>query len=285
MIGKRLKVNDYKLTYGKETTYVYFYGAFKNKRNGNKYAIYSYGNKSNLCYGSYFSREKEAVIMTSKENPKELIKELVNKILNQEEINDFEFISLSEIETIQIIDEHTLNENIDLNKLNKLTIPKLKIEKKEEPTKKRKPISIGTISFVLFILVVIAFFFVNPEVIIGKDINYSCEKKYYHKTLPASVTEEILLTFNGKGKIRNIDITKDHVFNDTNYYEEFKEKGYFYQYMEEGDSYKLIDDKYTYRLFSNIKINEEYLLPTEENELISYYATNNYTCKRVVKDE
>ena len=68
MIGKKLRVNDYKLTYGQETLYINMYGAFKNKKSGNKYAIYSYENKNKLNYGSFFQRGKEAVIMTSKEN-------------------------------------------------------------------------------------------------------------------------------------------------------------------------------------------------------------------------
>ena len=39
MIGKRIKVNDYKFVYGQETIYVNVFAAFKNKKNGNKYII------------------------------------------------------------------------------------------------------------------------------------------------------------------------------------------------------------------------------------------------------
>ena len=50
MIGKKIKVNDYKFTYGQETVVVNLYGAFKNIKNGNKYAIYSYDNNNDKLY-------------------------------------------------------------------------------------------------------------------------------------------------------------------------------------------------------------------------------------------
>jgi len=284
MIGKKLRVNDYKLTYGQETLYINMYGAFKYNKNGNKYAIYSYENKNKLNYGSFFQRGKETVIMTSKEDPKDIIKDFVTSILNNEENEKFEIIPLNEIETVQIIDEHTNNIEVDLIKLNELTMPKPVVEI-EDPTKNKKPISIAALFFTIFILVVIAFFFVNPEVIIGKDRNYSCTKNYTHQKLPASVSEEILLTFNGKGNVTNIDVTADYKFTDIAYYGEFKDKSYFYQYMEEGDSYKLIDEEYTYRVFSNIEPTDDNFLPSKESELISYYEQNNYTCKVVEIDE
>ena len=53
MIGKVLKVNDYKFEYGKETTYINAFGGFKYKKNGNKYIVYSYDNNK-LFYGSLF---------------------------------------------------------------------------------------------------------------------------------------------------------------------------------------------------------------------------------------
>ncbi len=287
MIGKKVRVNDYKFTYGEEIVYLDLYGVFKNKT-GNKYAIYSYSNKSNkLFYGTYFQRNNEAVIMTSKENPKELIKEFTLSLLDDNYKDKFEIISLEKIEIAEIIDEYQADFNVDLNKLNDLTIPKPVVnKKKEEPKKEKKPISLAVLFFIIFIIVVIAFFFVNPEVIIGKDKVYSCTKNYLHKKLPASVSEEITLIFSGKSQITNIDLTADYKFNNTNYYKEFRDKGYFYQYMEENDTYKFVDEKYTYRLFSKIDVeSEEYFMPTEEQELIHNYQEKGYTCKRVEPNE
>lgn len=284
MTGKKIKVNDYKFTYGQETVYLNVYGAFKNQKSGNKYTVYSYDNSGKIFYGSFFQRNKEAIIMTSKENPKEIIKEFIDILLGEKENKKFELISLDGIETVQIIDEYEIDFEVNINKLYDLTIPKPVIEKPVVPQKK-KHLSIASIFFTLFILVVIAFFFINPEVILGKNKEYSCTKTYFHDKLPASVNEEISLTFNGKGEIINIDVIADYVFNDTEYYKEFRDKSYFYQYIEEGNTYKFIDNAYTYRLFSQINVAEDFFLPIEESELVSYYRENNYNCKAVETDE
>lgn len=281
MQGKRLRVNEYKLTYGQETIYINMYGAFKNNKNGNKYAIYSYENKNKLHYGTFFKRGKEAVIMSSKEDISEMIKEFTKSLLNSSENEKYEILSLNEIETVQIIDEHKSDVAIDLNKLKDLTIPKIVVKEEKEENKNKKPISISGIFFTLFIIVVIAFFFVNPEIIIGKNKNYSCIKNYSHKNLPASVTEKIELTFSGKGNVINIDKITDYEFTNTERYQSFKERSEFYQYMDEGDTYKLIDAESKYRVFSSIKIEDNELIPKTEDELISYYGEKEYTCKVV----
>lgn len=282
MIGKKIKVNDYKFTYGEETVFLYVYSAFKDKR-GNKYTIYSYENKPNkLYYGSFFERNIEAVVMTSKENPKNIIKDFIDLLIKDELNNKFEILSLDKIETMEIIDEYEADFTADLNKLYDITIPKPVVKEEKKEQKQTKNISIAMTFFILFLIVVIAFFFFNPEVIIGKDKLYSCTKSYLHNKLPASITEEIALTFSGKSNILNIDLIKDYKFNNTDYYTEFRDKGYFYQYMEENDTYKFIDEKYTYRLFSKKDIeDEESFLPTKEEELMSYYQSKGYTCKRV----
>lgn len=286
MIGKKLKVNDYKFTYGQETVVVNLYGVFKNIKNGNKYAIYSYdNNNSKLCYGTFYKRNNEAVIMTSKENPKDVVKEFVDFILKNDKNDQFEVITLKEINSIQIIDEYTADFDVDIAKLYDLTIPKPIIKEIPKETKKKKPISIAAIFFTLFIIVVIAFFFFNPEVIIGKDRHYSCVKNYYHSSIPSSVSEQINLTFNGKENIKSIDIINDYKFNDTNYYEEFRDKGYFYQYIKDVDAHKFIDESNTYRVFSKIDITGDFFLPTSEKELIEYYENNKYICKVVEVDE
>lgn len=285
MNGKKIKLNDYKFTYGQETINLNIYSAFKDTKTSNKYVIYSYENNNNkLFYGTYFERNNEAVIMTSKDSPKEIVEDFITSLLENKENKRFETISLENIESVEVIDEYSADFEVDLNKLYDLTMPKPVIQTKEEP-KKKKPISIAAVFFFLFILVVIAFFFVNPEVIMGKNKEYKCTKTYFHESLPASVNEEISLVFNGRGKIISIDIISDYVFSDTVYYQEFKDKSYFYKYIEEGDTYKFEDSTYTYRLFSKVNTTEDFFLPTDEDGLTSYYEGNNYTCKVVETNE
>lgn len=278
MIGKQIKLNDYKFTYGRETIYLNVYGAFKNKKNGNKYVIYSYDN-SRLYFGSLFIRNKEIIVMIPKEDESEIVKKFTYSILDNKLSDDFEVISLDDIDSIQIIDETLCDFNVDMSKLYDITIPKPKVEKEE--IKPNKKISIASIFFVLFFVVVILFFFVNPEVIFGKNKEYSCTKSYLHDELPASVNEEVVLVFNGKDNINSIDVKTDYVFSDAQYYKDFKDKSYFYNYFKEGDTYKFEDTTYTYRLFSKIDTNEDYFMPSKLDDLVSYYRNNGYECKLV----
>lgn len=278
MIGKQIRLNDYKFTYGKETIYLNVYGAFKNKKNGNKYVIYSYDN-SRLYFGSLFIRNKEIIVMIPKEDESEIVKKFTYSILDNKLSDDFEVISLDDIDSIQIIDETLCDFNVDMSKLYDITIPKPKVEKEE--IKPNKKISIASIFFVLLFVVIILFFFVNPEVIFGKNKEYSCTKSYLHDELPASVNEEVVLVFNGKDNINSIDVKTDYVFSDAQYYKDFKDKSYFYDYFKEGDTYKFEDTTYTYRLFSKIDTNEDYFMPSKLDDLVSYYRNNGYECKVV----
>ena len=278
MIGKQIRLNDYKFTYGRETIYLNVYGAFKNKKNGNKYVIYSYDN-SRLYFGSLFIRNKEIIVMIPKEDESEIVKKFTYSILDNKLSDDFEVISLDDIDSIQIIDETLCDFNVDMSKLYDITIPKPKVEKEE--IKPNKKISIASIFFVLLFVVIILFFFVNPEVIFGKNKEYSCTKSYLHDELPASVNEEVVLVFNGKDNINSIDVKTDYVFSDAQYYKDFKDKSYFYNYFKEGDTYKFEDTTYTYRLFSKIDTNEDYFMPSKLDDLVSYYKNNGYECKVV----
>mgnify|MGYP003516494339 CR=1 FL=1 len=278
MIGKQIRLNDYKFTYGRETIYLNVYGAFKNKKNGNTYVIYSYDN-SKLYFGSLFIRNKEIIVMIPKEDESEIVKKFTYSILDNKLSDDFEVISLDDIDSIQIIDETLCDFNVDMSKLYDITIPKPKVEKEE--IKPHKKISIASIFCVLLFVVIILFFFVNPEVIFGKNKEYSCTKSYLHDELPASVNEEVVLVFNGKDNINSIDVKTDYVFSDAQYYKDFKDKSYFYDYFKEGDTYKFEDTTYTYRLFSKIDTNEDYFMPSKLDDLVSYYRNNGYECKVV----
>ena len=169
--------------------------------------------------------------------------------------------------------------NSDIKKLNDITIPKPKVVEKEIVPKKK--VNFTIVFLLVFILVVAMFFFFNPEVINGKNVYYTCSKSYDHEKLPASVIENVELEFNGHGTIIDIKVKSDYIFNDVNYYKEFRDKSYFYQYFSDGDTYKFDDNTYTYKLFSSINTKEDFFLPTDKDGLIKHYQDDNYTCKVV----
>lgn len=282
MIGKKIKINDYKFTYGKDVMFVNVYGAFKYNKNGNRYVIYSYiddikkGNK--LYYGSLFVRNNELVVMLSKGIKEDVIHDFIDDFMHDKNMDDYDIVSLDKIDSIQIIDDASAYFDVDMATLYDKSMPK-EVDVSKGEVKEKKSISFGYIFLVLFLIVLALFFFVNPEVLRGKNIKYICNKKYDHEVLPARIDEKVELVFNAKGNIASIDITYDYVFNDTDYYKKYRDNGYFYQYMNKGDTYKFIDDTYTYRVFSKIDTSTDYFMPTKLDELISYYKDNNYNCK------
>ena len=280
MIGKRIKISDYKFTYGEDTVYINVFGVFKNTKNGNKYIVYSYDNKK-LFYGSFFVRDSIGTIMISKDTDIEIIKSFINSILSGSKSNGYETVDLNDINSIQVIDEMEYDSPVDIDKLNDLTIPKDDMNVLVEQPKKKIPLFI--IGIILLFIVIGLFLFINPEVFAGKNTIYSCSKVSNHKELPASMVEERTITFNSKGTIKSMNIVTDYKFSDIEFYTEFKNKSYFYKYIEEADTYKFDDVNYIYRVFSNVDVDTNYFLPDTESELISYFKNEGYICR--IKEE
>ena len=180
--GKRIKLDDYTFTFGEQDVYLNVYGAFKYKKSGNKYVVYSYDN-GKLCYGSLFIRENKIVVMTSeKEVNDEIIEKYVNNILEEKESKDFENISIKDVGEIQIIDEKEIKMNVDLNKLGDLTIPKPKV-KEEIDTKPKKKVSLAYFGIFILLIFIGTFLFINPEIVKGKKTNYECSNKWTTRTM------------------------------------------------------------------------------------------------------
>ena len=278
MNGKVIKLNDYKFNFGQETIFLNVFAVFKNIKNGNKYIIYSYDNKKLYC-GSAFVKNNEIIVMISKGENDNDIKKFVKELINNNYQEEYEIISLDKVNSIQVIDEAICDVDVDIKKLNDITIPKPKVVEKEIVPKKK--VNFTIVFLLVFILVVAMFFFFNPEVINGKNVYYACSKSYDHEKLPASVIENVELEFNGHGTIIDIKVKSDYIFNDVNYYKEFRDKSYFYQYFSDGDTYKFDDNTYTYKLFSSINTKEDFFLPTDKDGLIKHYQDDNYTCKVV----
>lgn len=279
MMGKRIKLDDYTFNFGQQDVYLNVYSAFKHSKSGNKYVVYSYDN-GKLCYGSLFIRNNKIVVMTSeKEVNDEVIKKYIDNIINDKETKEFESISIEDIKEIQVIDEREIKLGIDLNRLSELTIPKPKVKEQVGETPK-KSAPLAYLGLLILFVIVGVFLFINPEIIKGKKSYYECFKTYLHDEIPATINEQVELTFNNKNNIIDMKIKSDFVFNDANYYVEFRDNSYFYKYIEEGDTYKFDDNSYTYRLFSEVDVTKDYFLPKDKEGLISYYQSRQYKCKQ-----
>ncbi len=280
MIGKIIRISDYKFTYGEETIYINVFGAFKDIKSGNKYIVYSYDNKK-ICYGCFFIKDNIGTVMISKDMDNEVIKNFVDDVLFDKKSNEYDIIDLNDINNIQIIDEKVYESPADINKLFDITIPRNSNEEMKEQPKKKIPLFVFTI--ILLFAALGLFLFINPEIITGKNVAYLCNKMYNHNKLPADIKEDRIITFNSKGKIISMDVNTDYIFMDIEYYKEFKNKSYFYKYIDEADTYKFDDANNTYRVFSNVDVDTDYFLPDTDRELITYFKSNGYDCK--IKEE
>ncbi len=278
MIGKILKVSDYKFVYGQDTVYINVFGAFKSRRSGNRYIVYSYDNKKLYC-GSLFTKSDGLVIMTSKDDSFDDVKEFVNSIIDDTVDDKFEVVSLDKYSSAEIIDQHEINIDVDIQKLYDKTIPKPEVRTKSDIPKRKKTFSIPVFVMFFLIISVTVFLFINPEVIVGENEKYICTYGYNHDKLPAQVVDNVNLEFNNKKEIVSIKIATNYIFNDHSYYAEFRDEGYFSQYK--GDSYQFDDENYTYKVFTKVDTKVDYFMPKEEKELIDYYKKQNYTCTLV----
>ena len=142
----------------------------------------------------------------------------------------------------------------------------------------------GNLSFVIVVIILLfaaigVFLFINPDIFTGNNKTYICEKSKSDDKLSMIVNEKISMSFSHNNDIIDIQVVYDYVFNDINYYNEFKNKSYFYKYIDEGDTYKFDDSTYTYRVFRSIDVTNDFFLPNNEDELLLYYKNNGYNCK------
>ena len=130
MNGKVIKLNDYKFNFGQETIFLNVFAVFKSIKNGNKYIIYSYDNKKLYC-GSAFVKNNEIIVMISKGENDDDIKKFVKELIDNNYQEEYEIISLDKVNSIQVIDEAICDIDVDINKLNDITIPKPKVVENE----------------------------------------------------------------------------------------------------------------------------------------------------------
>ena len=275
MFGKKIRVNDYKFTYGSDIVYINVYAVFRVKKSNEKFIIYSYDDKK-LFYGSLYINGNMGTVMASDKDNTMIVDTILLNIFDNKSDDKYEILDISKIDSIQIIEEKVYEKNIDINRLYDITMPKEKIEEENISSKKNNNYWVFIILIILIIGVII-FISISKFISLKKEI-YVCEKEYEHNSLPADVIDKIDITFDYKNKLIDIDNSTSYVFTDTNYYYEFKDNSYFYKYIDNADTYKFDDSNYTYRVFKNIDVNDDKFLSRDKDSLVSYYENKGYTC-------
>lgn len=280
MIGRRIAIHDYKNVYDDGINYLNVIVAFKYDEK-NIYIIYSYDNKK-VYYGNLFVKNKIGTVMAS-DVDSNIIKKVLEDLIKKQHIGNYPIMDLNYISSVQIIDEKPCDFSIDVNKLIDITIPKEKnivdIPVRNMTSKKNKNFIIIIIIFFLFFVLVGIYLYITNN----SDSNnlYVCRKEYTHDELPASVIDEKEIFFANRSKVI-VKSSCDYIFNDTDYYNEFKNNK-FYKYTDNVDSYKFDDDTYTYRTFSELDATKDKELAGVKDKLVSYYSELGYDCK--IKEE
>ena len=290
MNGKKVKGIEYNLTFGTSARIVNVFGLFKYKKNNNIYIIYAdeINNYNIIYYGYSHVKENSILSMECKEKEaEEIIKEYIYKVTNKDILDNYEIISLDKIEGIEIISSNKIEiKKETLNELTNLTIPQKEEEKKNTKVKKKK--SAGVLIFPLIILTVAFLGFYIYTTFQNKESTFKqiiCTKEYNHQQLDAQIEEEQTFNFDINDILEKVDTTKLYIFKDEEEYLNFINTGTYIKYMpKEGKEggWDKDDDKLTYKTIEIERINMDYKKPTEYEEVLSYYKSENYDCEEKI---
>ena len=296
MNGKVLKVMQYNLQFGATDRFVNVFGCFKYKPNGNIYVIYSdTDTKYNIIYyGSGHVKGNSILCMQCREaKESEYIKEYIFKVTNKENLDNFEMISLNEVEGIEIIGSDKIDVKPEIiTSLIDFTLPKKEVVSEEVVEPKEKKVKKKSKKSLLFILlftivICIGFYIITlpPKDTVSKRI--VCEMQYSHDTLDAQVDETNTYNFNHQDTLESIDTTTIYQFDEEGY-QEFIMKGLYYRYLpddgQEG-GYKQDDENYTFKIMMTEKVDTSYNKPTAYEEVLSYYKNQGYTCSEEMDED
>ena len=290
MNGKQIKVTEYNLTFGSSARIVNILGLFKYKKNNNLYVLYSdlYNKYNIIYYGNSHIKETTILSMESKnKEDEEIIKEYIYKITNNENLDDYEEISLDKIEGIEIISSN----KIEIKKEILDSLIDKKIPKKEEinnkPKTKKKKKGKGIIILLFLIIIGVGGYFIYNNIINKEEVikQMICITKYNHDVLEATVNEELVLNFDINDVLEKKEITKEYKFNNETEYYNFINTGNYYKYMPEDTTeggWDKDDSNYTYKTIEVERIKVDYKEPTKYEEVLSYYKNKNYNCEEKV---
>lgn len=288
MNGKELKVVEYNLTFGSNARLVNVFGLFRYKKNNSLYVIYTdvAANYNIVYYGSSHVKGNNILCMSCKEEDIEIIKEYIYKISNNEELDNFEIISLDDINGIEIITSNRLEIKPEvLSDLIEKTIPKKEektVEKKGNNVKKKGRNKALFLTLFLVVLVIGVFSYltsIQDKKTIAKMI--TCEKTFDDRKISASVSESNIFYFNNQDTLENIETTDIYKFNTESDYQDFINKGTMYKYMPDDSingGYKQDDENYSFTIVTKEEIDINYDKPTKYEEVLSYNKREGYTC-------
>ena len=296
MNGKVLKVVEYNLTFGSSARVVNVFGRIRYKENNGLYVLYADQNNqySVINYGGSHIKGNTILSMSCKKEDEEIIKEYIFKVTNEEELNDFEVISLEPIEGIEIISSNHLELKPEvINNLIDKTIPKKEVveeNNKKPKAKKKSPAKVLLILIILLALAIGGIYFLAPEILLGskESKTLTCTITKTDSSLNATLEETRKLSFDYKNILKEIDTTTTFRFNEEKDYQDFINKGTMYKYMPENETqggFKQVDETNTFIITKNETITTDYDKATSYEEVLLENKREGYKCEEKVLGE
>ena len=288
MNGKTLKVKTNNFEFGAHDRFVDILGCFKYKPNSNIYIIYTdKDTKYNVVYyGNGHVRQGVALCMQCRDkvSEEEIIKEYIFKVIEKQDLTNFETYSLNDAEGLEIIGSTKLEIKPEvLTSLldNIMPKPEVKEEKKEvAPKSKKKKKSFASVLLgvvIAFIILGVIYYLIGMFTTgtIAKSI--TCSKTYPNNELNATVIEINKYNFNVKDKLENINTTFKYQFTKESY-NNFFLRGLNHKYLNNNDNWTKDDENYSFQVMSTKNIESSYNEPRDYEAAIVYYKNEGYSC-------
>lgn len=289
MNGKELKVAEYNLSFGSSARMVNVYSVFRYIKNNGLYVIYGDVNPTQpvINYGSSHVKENTILSMTPKPEDEEIIKKYIFKVTKNEDLKEFEIISLEPIETIEIIASSYLEVKPEIiNSLIEKTMPKKEEVSENVETKKGKKKNKMLIPLILILAACGAGYYyyttLNQSDNTVKAI--ICKKETSNNSIGATIATTSEYHFNNEDILENVETTQIYSFLSTDNYEDFINKGLFYKYMpnDENGGFKEDKENNTITYVSKEFVDSNYSESTNYEEIISQNKKDGYTCEEQI---
>ena len=294
-IGKRIKLNNYNLEFGKKAKEVNVIAFFKYKIDNNFYVVCCEESNVNygiINYGSAHIKGNSIIIIGVKEPLQEMVQELFFKLNEGSDISDtFEIMSLNDIYTIEFV---TPNKIELKNEIVKEVIDKVIEKEKEEvitTVKKNEKKGSSLLPLILlFIAICVGIFFyffiyLKPvENKIYKSIE--CTKTTNDNKYNMKIEEDNKFRFSQNDTLEYIDELSRYVFFDEDEYFDFINKGLMYKYLaDEEAGYSQDESTFSFSITKKVDAtSDSYVLPTEYEDVLSYYVKDGYSCTELTEE-
>lgn len=289
MNGKELKVAEYNLSFGSSARMVNVFGVFRYIKNNGLYVIYGDISPTQpiVYYGTSHVKENTILSMTPKPEDEEIIKKYIFKVTEDEDLKEFEIISLESIETIEIIASNHLEVKPEIiNSLMEKTIPKKEAVSEEKETKKTKKKNKMLIPLILILAACGAgyYYFTTLSQNDNTVKAIVCQKETNDDSIGATIETTSEYHFNNEDILENVETTQIYNFLSTDNYEDFINKGLFYKYMpdDENGGFKEDKENNTITYVSKEYADSNYSESTNYEEIIFQNKRDGYACEEKI---